>query len=72
MQLVRKVMLPEKDELSARRKLREVILANQFDRQATAKTRSSKLYLNEIYYGSLAYGVDAAAVGLFRQGARRI
>src|SRR5205823_2431462 len=60
MQLVRRVILPEKDEQSARRKIREVILANQLtDRYG--KDKILELYLNEIYYGSLAYGVDAAA-----------
>ncbi len=60
MQLVRKVILPEKDEQSFRRKVREAILANQItDRYG--KDKILELYLNEIYYGSLAYGVDAAA-----------
>jgi membrane peptidoglycan carboxypeptidase len=47
MQLVRQVILPENDEQSLRRKVREAILANQLtDRYS--KDKILELYLNEI------------------------
>lgn len=60
MQLVRRVLLPEKDEPSFRRKAREAILANQLS-QTYSKDKILEIYLNDIYYGSQAYGVAAAA-----------
>jgi 1A family penicillin-binding protein len=60
MQLVRRVLLPEKDEPTIRRKIRETILANQLG-QTYSKDHILEVYLNDIYYGSLAYGVAAAA-----------
>jgi penicillin-binding protein 1C len=60
MQVVRMAILPEKDEASWRRKIREAILASQLT-DHYGKDKILETYLNEIYYGSLAYGVDAAA-----------
>ena len=59
-QLVRRVLLPEHDELSFKRKIREAILATRVTQQYS-KEKILEIYLNEIYYGSLSYGVDAAA-----------
>ncbi len=61
-QLVKNVLLPpeERYELSLSRKLREALLAFQLSR-TYSKEQILEMYLNEIYYGNLAYGVEAAA-----------
>jgi 1A family penicillin-binding protein len=59
-QLVRRMLLPEKDERTLTRKIREAILAMRVT-QKYPKEKILELYLNEIYYGSMAYGVAAAA-----------
>ena len=46
------------------RKVREVILAAEIERRYT-KDEILELYLNEIYYGNLAYGIEAAAETYF-------
>jgi penicillin-binding protein 1C len=46
------------------RKIREAIVAIQFN-NAYSKERILELYLNSIYYGNRAYGVDAAARAYF-------
>jgi penicillin-binding protein 1A len=61
-QVVKSLLLsPEK---SYRRKLREIILALRLERQLT-KDEILYLYLNQIYFGSGAYGVAAAAQAYF-------
>lgn len=52
------------NEVSLERKLREAILAIRID-QAMPKERVLELYLNEIFLGSGAYGVGAAAMTYF-------
>src|SRR5688500_4774125 len=42
------------------RKLAEIVLAQELSRQYT-KNDILNFYLNEIYYGNLAYGIEAAA-----------
>src|SRR6185312_1257633 len=42
------------------RKLAEIVLAQELSRQYS-KNDILNLYLNEIYYGNLAYGIEAAA-----------
>jgi 1A family penicillin-binding protein len=59
-QLVRRVLLPEGDELSLSRKIREALLALKVT-EKYSKDKILEIYLNEIYYGSLSYGVAAAA-----------
>jgi 1A family penicillin-binding protein len=59
-QLVRRVLLPEKDEATWTRKIREAILATRVT-DKYSKEKILEIYLNEIYYGSLSYGVGAAA-----------
>ena len=59
-QLVRRMLLPERDERTITRKIREAILAMRVT-QKYSKQKILELYLNEIYYGSMAYGVAAAA-----------
>ncbi len=66
MQLVRALLLSadERNEQSYERKLREAILAYRVS-QAYGKDQILNLYLNEVYYGAQAYGVEAAAQAYF-------
>jgi len=61
-QLARLVLLSpeERREQSLRRKIREVVLASEISRRYS-KRDILEIYLNEINYGNLAYGVAAAA-----------
>lgn len=61
-QLVKQIVFSyeERNEQTLRRKLKEAALAWVMTRQYT-KDEILTLYLNEIYYGNLAYGVEAAA-----------
>jgi 1A family penicillin-binding protein len=65
-QLARNLLLSPEEcfERSLARKLRESILAWRLAR-AYSKDEILALYLNEIYYGNLAYGVEAAAQAYF-------
>lgn len=54
----------EAAEESYLRKVREAILAAEITRRYT-KNEILELYLNEIYYGNLAYGIEAAAETYF-------
>jgi penicillin-binding protein 1A len=47
-------------ERTLRRKIREIILARRIE-QRFSKDRILEMYLNQIYYGHDAYGVEAAA-----------
>ncbi len=53
-------------ERTLRRKLKEVVLATEISRRYD-KDEILELYLNEIYYGNLAYGVRAAADTYFEK-----
>jgi 1A family penicillin-binding protein len=70
-QLVRAVLLDESErtERTVRRKVREIILAAELARLYDKDT-ILELYLNEIYYGNLAYGIEAAAQTYFDKSAR--
>jgi 1A family penicillin-binding protein len=59
-QVVRRILLPEKDEKTFLRKIREAILAVRMT-EKYPKEKILEIYMNEIYYGSLSYGVAAAA-----------
>jgi 1A family penicillin-binding protein len=61
-QLVRQIVFDydERNELTLRRKLKEAALAWVMTRQYT-KDEILELYLNEVYFGNLAYGVEGAA-----------
>ena len=65
-QLVRAVLLEEDErtERTFRRKVREIILAAEISR-TYEKNEILELYLNEIYFGNLAYGIEAAAQTYF-------
>lgn len=58
MQLARRLYLS--DEQSYTRKFRESVLAYRIDKELS-KEKILELYLNEVYFGSGAYGIDAAA-----------
>lgn len=70
-QVARNVLLDpqERAERTLTRKLRESILAWRLS-QAYAKDEILALYLNQTYYGHLAYGVEAAAQTYFGKSAR--
>jgi peptidoglycan glycosyltransferase len=62
-QLVRGVVLTDEEkapENRYRRKITEIILARELSEQYS-KDKILELYLNEIYYGNLAYGIEAAS-----------
>jgi membrane peptidoglycan carboxypeptidase len=60
-QLVKRVLLTEAEQQqSYTRKVKEAILAQQLT-AAYSKAEIFELYLNEIPYGNLAYGIQAAA-----------
>ncbi|MCC7371490.1 MAG: PBP1A family penicillin-binding protein [Chloroflexi bacterium] len=61
-QLVKNTLLTP--EQTPDRKIKEAILAWEVSRRFS-KDRILELYLNEVYYGNLAYGVEAAAQTYF-------
>ncbi len=65
-QLVRNVLLSpeERTRISFERKLREAILAYRVAREYS-KDQILVMYLNQVYYGNQAYGVEAAAQTYF-------
>jgi 1A family penicillin-binding protein len=70
-QLARALLLSpeERSQRTYTRKSREIILAAEITRRYT-KDEILELYLNEIYYGNLAYGVEAAAETYFGKSAK--
>jgi penicillin-binding protein 1C len=70
-QLVRNVLFdPEKRaERSAARKAEEIVLAIALTLRRS-KDEILEMYLNEIYYGNLAYGAEAAAQVFFGKSAK--
>ena len=58
----------QRAERSLRRKLREAVLALRLQ-SAYSKDDVLALYLNQSYFGNLAYGVEAAAAAYFGKGA---
>jgi penicillin-binding protein 1C len=70
-QLARALILSpeERAQRTYTRKAREIILAAEITRRYT-KDEIIELYLNEIYYGNLAYGVEAAAETYFGKTAK--
>lgn len=61
-QLVKLIFLSS--ERSAERKIKEAILAAEVSRRYS-KEQILEIYLNEVYYGNLAYGADSAAETYF-------
>jgi penicillin-binding protein 1C len=72
-QLARALLLSpeERAERTYSRKVREIILAAEITRRYP-KDDILELYLNEIYYGNLAYGVEAAAETYFGKTANQL
>lgn len=70
-QVVRALLLEEDERNSrtVRRKLREIILAAELGR-TREKDEILELYLNEIYYGNRAYGIEAASQTYFKKSAK--
>ena len=59
------------NEVSVARKLREAILAGRIERQFT-KEQILELYLNEVFLGRNAYGIEAASQAYFGKPAAEI
>jgi membrane peptidoglycan carboxypeptidase len=61
-QVARALLLDEDErtEISFRRKVKEIVLAAELYR-TYSKNEILELYLNEINYGNLAYGIEAAS-----------
>ncbi len=72
-QLARALLLSpeERSQRTVTRKAREIILSAEITRRYT-KDEILELYLNEIYYGNLAYGVQAAAETYFGKSAKEL
>ncbi len=72
-QLARALLLTpqERSEQTYLRKVREAVLATEIERRYS-KDEILELYLNEIYYGNLAYGVEAAAETYFNTSASQL
>lgn len=72
-QLVRALVLSEEErsQRTLRRKTREIILAAEMWQKYDKET-ILELYLNEIYYGNLAYGIEAASQTYFNKTAREL
>lgn len=70
-QLARNLLLApeERNRRTLARKLREAVLAWKLSRRYS-KDEILELYLNETYYGSMAYGVEAAALTYFGKHVR--
>ncbi|MGB1251905.1 MAG: transglycosylase domain-containing protein, partial [Candidatus Promineifilaceae bacterium] len=81
-QLVRATLLSqdEANQTTVRRKVREIILAAELNRQWTrelgdellAKQKILEIYLNEIYYGNRSYGIEAASRTYFKKSAANL
>ena len=70
-QLVRNLYRPVGTEQTLKRKIKEACLALKLD-QAWEKERILETYLNQVYYGHRAYGVEAAAQTYFSKSAREL
>lgn len=73
-QVIKQIVLTEQErafdlESRIRRKGLEIVLAQELSTQYT-KDEILELYLNEIYYGNLAYGIEAAANTYFKKPAK--
>lgn len=61
----------ERSEITYMRKVREAILAAEITRRYT-KDEILELYINDVYFGNLAYGVEAASQTYFRTSADKL
>jgi 1A family penicillin-binding protein len=69
-QLARNVLLSpqERSEQTLTRKIREAVLAVELARRYP-KDKILEIYLNQVYYGNLAYGIEAASQTYFGKSA---
>ena len=73
-QVIKRVVLSERERAydnRYQRKLTEIILAQELTQRYT-KNDILTLYLNDIYYGNLAYGIEAAAQTYFGTDAAQL
>lgn len=73
-QLIKGVVLTDEErapEKRYERKATEIVLARELT-QRYSKDKILDLYLNEIYYGNLAYGVEAASNVYFNKSAKNL
>jgi membrane peptidoglycan carboxypeptidase len=75
-QVIKQVVLTEQERATdmqskLRRKVLELVMAQELSRQYS-KAEILELYLNEIYYGNLAYGIEAAANTYFKTSADKL
>ncbi len=72
-QLARALLLTpeERAQRTYSRKAREIILSAEITRRYS-KDEILELYLNEIYYGNLAYGIEAASETYFGKSANQL
>ena len=72
-QLARSLLLSpeERSQVTTQRKSREIVLAAEITRKYS-KDEILELYLNEIYYGNIAYGIEAAAETYFNTTADQL
>ncbi|MCL4869450.1 MAG: transglycosylase domain-containing protein [Anaerolineae bacterium] len=72
-QIVRHIAFDYEERVSVSydRKIKEIILAWMMTREYS-KDEILEMYLNEIYYGNLAYGVEAAAQTYFAKSAQEL
>lgn len=72
-QLARILLLSpeERYERTLQRKAREIVLAAEITRRYS-KDDILELYLNEIYYSNMAYGIEAAALTYFNTSAQQL
>ncbi len=70
-QLVRNIAFDYqyRTEVSAQRKIEEIIMALILTREKP-KDDIMEMYLNQIYYGNLAYGIEAASQTIFGKSAK--
>ncbi len=75
-QVIKQVVLTEQERATdmqskLRRKVLELVMAQELSRQFS-KSEILELYLNEIYYGNLAYGIEAASNTYFKTTADKL
>lgn len=68
-QLVKNLLIPEKERgRTYSRKIKEILLAIELE-QRVEKDKILELYLNQVYWGSRAYGAERASQRYFRKKA---
>ena len=72
-QLARNLLLSpqEREQRTVERKTREIVLAAEITR-LYSKDQILELYLNEVYFGNMAYGIEAAAETYFNTSADQL